>query len=420
MQRFAGIKNDKIQVVSDRAFEHNDANIIAIPKEFDDISSSELITNYSYRNGEFRSKFATKLAPNLRVAFVSNWHMNCGIATYAEKLFAEIIPLVGDHRLFVEKNDGVIDSDTVIQCWKRGEYPKDLIANIKAYDPDIVAIQHEFGIWPNARHWLSLMSQLSDYRVITTMHSVFPTHRDKTICEAAMHEIVVHLDGAKEALINIKQISAKVSVIPHGCDLTLNKEKLWNFYKSNHTFVQFGFGFRYKNFEHSIRTAAILRDKYKDVFLTILFSESSAGPNAHQTYYNELMKLVNDLDLHENVAIIRGYQSDEAANCFLQTNKVAIFPYASQQGHAVFGASGAARSAMAANIPVITSQISHFSDLPTIKTSTPEGSAEALSNLFDDAGIYRAQLLQQEQYMSTHSWKNMAARYVELFTNKKQ
>ena len=61
-------------------------------------------------------------------------------------------------------------------------------------------INHEFGLWPNASYWLSMLTQLSEYRIITTLHSVFPQHYDKTICEAAIPEIIVHSEGAKQAL----------------------------------------------------------------------------------------------------------------------------------------------------------------------------------------------------------------------------
>src|SRR5208337_4525456 len=119
-----------------------------------------------------------------------------------------------------------------------------------------------------------------------------------------------------------------------------------------------------------------------DVFFTGLFSESPYAQVEHQMYYNELMLLIEKLGIQENVSIIRGYQSDATIDSFLRTNQVAIFPYVSHPAHEVFGASGAARTAMSKGLPVITSSVNHFIDLPTIKADTPEEIAKALEKLF--------------------------------------
>jgi glycosyltransferase involved in cell wall biosynthesis len=416
MTRFAGIKNERIHIISNICFEHPEYYIFEIPKEFDGVASSDLMANFRVRNNNLRSKTTKKPGKDLKVAFVGNWQMQCGIATYAEKLWTETMKLVGDYKCFVEDVPAVTASEKIIPCWKRGESLQELTKQIKDYDPDIVWIQHEFGLWPNACHWLSLMNQLSDYRVIVTMHSVF-YHRDKTICEAAMPEIVVHLDGAERILKDIKKIPGKVYMIPHGCEPCASRERLWNFYKSNHTFMQFGFGFRYKGWENAIKATAILKERYPGVFFTGLFSESDFNKMQHQLYYNELMELVNNLNIKENVAIIKGFQSDETLDSYLRTNKAVIFPYVSHPAHEVFGASGAARLAMSKAVPVITTSVNHFSDLPTIKADTPETLALELEKLFINPKIADEQVDKQIRYLEDNTWDKIAARYITLFEN---
>src|SRR5579885_86876 len=284
MPRYVGIKNNHISIVSDKSFSCDGLQIIELPPHLETVSSSDLITNYRIKNGKLIPKFPSKPAKDMKIAFVGNWKMQCGIATYSENLWGAISHHLGDFKLFIEKNDDktgsiteiggkTISEDRVVECWKRGESLQPLANELKKYDPDIVWIQHEFGIWPNAMYWLSFMNQISDYRVIVTMHSVFH-HKDKTICEAAMPEIVTHLPGGYDVLKLEKRVPGKVYVIPHGCFPCATKEKLWNFYKSDRTFLQFGFGFRYKGWENSIKATAILAQKYSDVFFTGLFSES--------------------------------------------------------------------------------------------------------------------------------------------------
>jgi glycosyltransferase involved in cell wall biosynthesis len=427
MPRFLGIKNNHISIVSDTSFVCDGIQIIELPPHLTDVSPSDLISNYRIKNGKLVSKYSHKPAKDLKVAFVGNWKMQCGIATYSENLWGAVSKHLGDFKLFIEKNEdktgpiteigGVsISPDRVVECWKRGESLQPLTAEIKKYDPDIVWIQHEFGLWSNACYWLSLMNQLSDYRVIVTMHSVFH-HKDKTICEAAIPEIVTHLPGGYDVLKKEKQIPGHVYVIPHGCFPCTSREKLWNFYKTEKTFLQFGFGFRYKGWENSIRATAILAQKYPDVFFTGLFSESPHNRIEHQMYYNELMQLVEQLGIQENIAIIRGFQSEATIDSYMRTNQVTIFPYISHPAHEVFGASGAARVAMSKALPVITSSVNHFSDLPTIKADSPEEIARTLEVLFSSRAAKEAQIEKQIEYLNENTWEKVALRYIALFEN---
>lgn len=424
MKRFAGIKNNHISLISNSPFD-SDLFSLEVPADLDHVSSIDLISDYIIKNNTFQSKNGKKKAANLKIALVSNWKMSCGISTYSENLYPGLIKKIGDYQLFVEKNEtptsdfntiGNKTSIKIIACWKRGDPLSELAKEIKKYNPDIVLIQHEFGIFPNARYWLSLLSQLSEYRVIVEMHSIYPTHQDKSIIEAAVPEFIVHLDEAKNALIK-KGITNKISVIPHAC-YDLNENKLWNIYKSNHTFIQMGFGFKYKNFEHAIIACNILKKKYNDVFLTILFSQSEFNKVGHQLYYNELIELIEKLNLHDHISIIRGFQSDQIIDSFLRTNKVAVFPYQSDPQSLVFGASGAARLAMSANIPVITSFIPHFSDLPTIKVKTPEEMANNLDHLFSDKKLVNSQVIKQNKFIAENCWENIIEKYIKLFENK--
>jgi glycosyltransferase involved in cell wall biosynthesis len=424
MARFVGVRDNRICVVSDNLFNNSDLEVVEIPPELSNVSAAQLITTCIVKNGRIKCKCSQKPTKQLKLALVGNWKMRCGIATYSENLWPQVAKHVGDFKLFIEKNDiltsdvhrfgdRTLSEDQVVACWKRGESLQSLVKELKEYDPDIIWIQHEFGLWPNASYWLAMMTQLSDYRVIVTMHSVFH-HKDKTIVEAAMPEIVTHLEGGRKLLKEEKKISSEVYVIPHGC-YTYNNQRLWNFYKSEKTFMQFGFGFRYKGWENSIRATAILKEKYPDVFFTGLFSESPYAKVDHQIYYNELMDLVTKLDITENVSLLRGYQSDEVLDSFLRTNQATIFPYVSHPDHEVFGASGAARMAMARGLPVITSSVNHFSDLPSIKADTPEEIAKELETLFMVPGVKEKQVQTQISYLNDNTWEKIGLRYIDIF-----
>lgn len=426
MKRFVGIKNNHISLVSDKPFIPNpELKIIEVPESLDEFSSSDLISNFKFKNNLLVSKMVSKPAKELKIAFVSNFKMQCGISSYGEFLFPEIIKHIKDFRLFIEENNNptsdlytinnVSYKDKIIPCWKRGESLKTLVSSIKEYNPDIILINHEYGLFPNARYWLSMMNQLSEFRVIAILHSVFH-HQDKTIIEAAIPEIITHLQGGHDVLKFEKQISSTVHIIPHGC-YPVSSGKLWNFYKSKHTLIQLGFGFKYKHFEDSIKATAILAKKYPDVFFTALFSESPFAKMDHQKYYDELMNLVLELNIQENVAIIRGFQSDTVVDSYLRTNQVVVFPYQSSKQDEVFGASGAARLAFSKNLPVITSNGNHFSDLPSIKADSPEDIANEIDKLFSDPTLAASQVEKQKIFIEEHSWANIALKFIKIFEN---
>ena len=429
--RFVGVRKGSIYLVSSSPIISHDpqVEVLEVPADLQEMPKAQLVRDFRVHNGQLRPRrHARSVVPaqKLKLAFVGNWKMRCGIATYSESLLPHVAQHFNDFKLFIEKNDSptgpinsignvIIPQDKVQACWKRGE-PLDALARaIKEYDPDVVWIQHEFGIWPNAGYWLSLMGQLSNYRTIVTMHSVFH-HRDKTIVEAAMPEIIVHLDGAKQVLQVEKGITSPIHVLPHGCAPVDSTDLLWNFYKSDHTFMQFGFGFRYKGWEKCIQAAAILKKKYPDVFFTGLYSESPFNLTDHQLYFDDLQHLITELDLQNNAAIIRGYQSDVSLDSYMRTNQAVVFPYVSHPQHEVFGVSGAARLAMSKVAPVITSRVNHFSDLPTMKADSPEEIADALDQMFSNYLARKEQVEVQLEYLKENTWEKVALRHVQLFS----
>jgi glycosyltransferase involved in cell wall biosynthesis len=127
------------------------------------------------------------------------------------------------------------------------------------------------------------------------------------------------------------------------------------------------------------------------------------------------MTLVEQLDIRDNVSILRGYQSDAALDSFLRTNQATIFPYVSHPEHEVFGASGAARMAMSKGLPVVTSKVNHFSDLPTVKADTPEEIAQALEQLFITKGAKELQVNRQISYLNDNTWEKVALRHIAVF-----
>lgn len=414
MGLFIGYHRRKIRVVGDKPTTDKKLQFLEIDDSFRKIDSRTLMNQYEIRRGEIQLK-ELKDFKKLRVAFIGVYKIACGISTYSEWLWEPMGKMVKEFRIFAEHTERPMQNEpNVVRCWNRGKPFHELIEAIKEYDPDVIYVQHEWGIFPVGTHYLSLMTSLHQYKIITTMHSVYH-HLDKLVCEAAMPEIIVHSNAAKKILKEVKKVSAKVHVIPHGCFHNPGTARLWNRYQSNHLLIQLGFGFKYKGWENSLRIVNELRNDFPDIYFTGIFSETDGSKDFHEQYFDELMEMVSDLGIQDHVALIRGFQSDEALDAFLRTNQIAIFPYIPNGDHTVYGCSGSARLAMSKGLAVVVSDVPLFDDLQGVcpRVANVEEACSAIKSLFN-AKNFKAQLKTQDEFLLQNSWEISARRYLEI------
>lgn len=378
-----------------------------MPKALDTLSNAELLKTCVVRNGTVVTlESVWQNQSDLRVAIVAPYKIACGIATYTEALVANMTPLVKELKVFAEARD-----------WSRAKPLSQLVSALSDYAPDVVYVQHEYGLFPVAAYWLSFISQLSaKFRTIVALHSVYD-HADKLICESACPEVIVHTMAAA-AKLHDKGYRGRIVVVPHGCEKP-NAGKLWNLYRTPHTLVSFGFGFRYKAIENAIEAVALLKPKYPDVFYTCLFSESVAGKSEMDQYHADLLELVQERGLTDNVAIIRGFQSDNALDAYLRTNRIALFTYKDNGKHTVWAASGASLVAMSKSLPVITSSVPLFDQTKGVcpQADTPKEIAAEVEKMFDEKALL-AQVGKQNTYLQNNSWAVSAQRYLDALKNE--
>jgi glycosyltransferase involved in cell wall biosynthesis len=310
-----------------------------------------LLREYQVKRGKLVLKKRPRPEGPLKIAMVGVWDIPCGIATYAEQLVNTLRDQGHAVRVFAEHSPASVDTSEVIRCWRRGEHLTGLFNKLDSYNPDAIFIQHEYGIFPDARKWTKFISRLKDYNYHVVFHSVYE-HKDKAVCEAICDNIIVHTEAAKEILIE-KGVNSNINVIPHGCIELSETSRLWNIYRSPHTITQFGFGFEYKGWDVALEAVEILKEKYSDIFYLMLFSESPFVKDYHDAKHMRITNMIEEKGLEENVAVIRGFQSPASLNNFLRTTRVAIFPYTSSPGHAAYGSSGAVRLAMSNGTPVL-------------------------------------------------------------------
>jgi len=362
----------------------------------------------------------------MKIAIICNWKTPCGISTYSQFLVEALKLQVAEVKIFSEiesKADTSQDeADNVVRCWKRGDSMKSAINQIKNWKPDFVLIQHEFGIFPKATHFLKMIQGLEHIPHALILHSVYGNHLDKTICTSVIKNIIVHSDTGKKALEDLGHTSNFIQVIPHGCVVYDNVEELWNVFGTPYAIVQFGFGFFYKGVDRAIEAIGHLKNsdpKFKDIFYCYLCSESVNAKGTHDQYHEYLENLIDKLDLHDNVAIIKKYHSEEIINNYLRTAKLALFPYVSDPKNVVFGASGAIRIAMANKIPVIVSESHMFDDMSGVipRPASSLELAQEIDKIFSNVDYKNKLLENNRKYMSDNNWHKTAERYLTAIEN---
>lgn len=356
----------------------------------------------------------TKDISELKVAGICNWGDQCGIATYSEQLIPELQKHVKEVRIFAEI---IPESDDPDRCWKRGQSCIDLANRIIEYNPDVVFIQHEFGIFPKATHFLKLLEMFDGIPYVITLHSVYE-HLDKTICTSYIKNIITHNPNGEKCLMKMGHRN-QVFVLPHGCNLYEDVKPLWNIFQNEKAIIQFGFGFEYKGLDQAIEAVSILKNRsedFKDIFYCFLCSESNHTRSIQARYYNTIRDLVESKGLQDNVVVLRGYLSDQHMQNFLRTAKLAVFPYKNDPNNIVYGASGAVRKAMSNGIPVIASDCHLFDDLDGVlpRPSTPEELADEIQKVFS-SHEYRDELLKKSKnFVTENSWENVGLKYAEI------
>lgn len=400
-------KNHRVRFASTKPIITNAYEMVEIAATVANPVGKKIVFNRGQRPGR------------MRLAVLTNWGDACGIATYTKYLVDALAPKVDACKIFAEiRSSPPDDGHEVSYCWRRGEPMRAAIREVLDWEPSVVLVQHEYGIFPRTSYFLQMIQDLRDTPYVVTMHSVYE-HLDKTVSSSAMRNIVVHTRTGEECLRRLGNRN-RVFVIPHGCVAFDEVGELWNTWQTPYPVVQFGFGFRYKGVDVALRAIAHLKRsqpaKYRDIFYTYFCSENAHVRNIIDEYHRELSGLVRDLGIEDNVAIVRGFQSDQTLNNCLRSSRLAVFPYVTDPKNVVYGASGAIRIAMANGGPVIASSSRMFDDVEGVlpRPASPEALAAEIDLVFSDARHRQDVVDRAASYVRENSWAATAERYLSV------
>ena len=371
-----------------------------------------------------------------RIAWISSYlPRSCGIAYYsadyinALKNFTNTVVTVISHTDAVEAAYPVIQVDERLRINDRAWHTKvqDVIKEIK---PDVVHIQHEYGLYEcegdkNARV-VTLLKNLKEDGIPTviTYHSVYSkltpdqvNFVGETLKIASAG--VVHCQYQKDALpANLGWEPQNVYVIPHGSreDVRLDRNRCKKRfgYEGKKVVGLAGLAEKRKAFERVIKLWPELVNKFSNPWLAIEvkphFSKESID------YISELSVLVasspakNTMDL-----IIKDYSTHEFYTK-LRSFDILALPYLSESQ------SGVLAHALAAGTPAVVSDVEGLGfeikrSEAGIAVGNDQELGEALIKLMNDDSLRAEMQKNAQQYVKDYSgWSKVAEKTLNIYS----
>jgi glycosyltransferase involved in cell wall biosynthesis len=372
-----------------------------------------------------------------QVAFVGNFPpRKCGIATFTNDVCERFSQEFPDDTCFVvAMTDDGQDYDYPDRVWLDvrasdvSEYRK-AATYINRIQPDVVSLQHEFGIFGGQDGGM-LLEFLNHCKVpvVTTLHTILanPTRSQRAVMERIIEVssgIIVMAEKACELLLmNYRIDPAMIHVVPHGIpdasftSTTSNKEELHlDRHKTILTFGLIGPG---KGLEDGIRAMADVVPHHPDALYIILGATHPQLLKVEgERYRSSLEDLVRELNLESNVIFVDRYATNEELTRHLGATDIYLTPYPNEAQIT----SGTLAYASGSGCPVVSTSYWHASELITpdrgilVPFSHPAGIGKAINELLSDPARCQSMRLAAARAGESSRWPAVVRQYREVFS----
>ncbi len=332
----------------------------------------------------------------MHVCFLSSYYPQlCGIATYTHYLSEAICSLDADCKVTILAEEPLEahahSALCVIGSFDRdGDYAKNIISKLKKLAPDVLHIQHEYGIFGYDQRFINLLAELRELQIPTviTLHTVHSRlsfftgctrphlrrmlkkvdieNYQRKIGELADLVIVHQENTIRNILVRQGIPSRNLLTVPHGTMLreklsVENAKKMLGIDTNTFLVTAFGYFEPSKNFHVLIEAFNRLRKKIPFVKLWLGGHIRYPAPETLR-YKHRCLKMIESNGLTEDVIFANEALSENELTSLIAATDVACFVY-NEDTHS---SSGALHLAMGQGKAVIASRISKFQELSEV------------------------------------------------------
>jgi glycosyltransferase involved in cell wall biosynthesis len=365
----------------------------------------------------------------MRIGFISTYPpIECGIATYTKYLTDALQSRAMD--IYVVSHRGGSGKNVFTAFdYEDGDLAEKAFSMMTRLTPDIVHIQHEFGLY--GKHFgvsvvpLILKFRLAGIPVVTTLHTVY----DKISCEHRViltsimensDAILVHEPYQLEALRSYyegKEFLKKVHVVPHGArEVTPveNAKARLGIPGDTKVALMIGYFRPSKGFEKIIRLWPGIVGKHIVNDISLIVAGKIRGIE-HSDYRNMLFNEINSSPASDTIKVIRGQISQDSFDTILSASDIVALPYSiSSQSGIVAHCLAFGRPIVTSNTPVMTSLIKKTH--AGLVCDTDQDYIDNIDKLLGDDGLRKECSENALRYVRDNiSWSKIAQRHIEIY-----
>lgn len=360
----------------------------------------------------------------MRIALITPWDIECGIALYAENIAAEwaraghdvvvLAETVADDWLLRREAPGL----RVVRCWSRDSEFRRLLETIKYLGPfDVVNIQHEMSYVSLPHLWRQLISGLQGMHlpVVVTYHTwPFNVHPVTEFRE--VDGVIVLNHHARDSMLERGWSEDKVFHVAHAALAPVSPPPER---PAVGRIVTWGFLTSHKGYSSVMEALAPLFRRYPRMRLTILGSWVR-HVKGHQEHYleRELRPEIANRGLSERVGVLTGFPHQRVLQDLIADHDISVLYYG--VNNTGYAASGCLQTAFSAGRPVIASTARHFDLLPeyepaVLRARDTNELRRHVMRLVEDEGFYSEMVDRVRAVAEARHQEHAAADYIDVF-----
>lgn len=355
-----------------------------------------------------------------RIAWVTTWQVQCGIATHSEYLFADLREEQrAQYRIICDVRTDVAEGEQGVRAvWKTGEVPqRDILgAEIEDFGADAIVIQHQDGLisWNELDRIANdprfnrrvLVLVLHNPRAITHLND---EERDRIVTALRLASRVVVHSVSDVNLMASLGLTSNVTLLPPGAIPAQDRPEVKSLSPDGEGPVIgcHGFALPHKGFDRLIRAAAALREHWPNLRLRMVTAQFP-DEKSRRTIA-DLRALAEDLGMADRIDWHIDFLPIDTVINLLSGCDLLVLPYEQSQD----SASGAARICLSSLAPTLATRVKIFEEMQDafagVDDNDPAMLREAIDRLLTDVDARAEVQDRMAHWLSDFDWSHMMA-----------